>query len=599
MSVRHLTKLTSLFAASSLLVLGAACSLPLSSEDVKATNTCTSDAECGTHGACVAGPSQGRVCAATQADLGPVILEVRPASDSSGVTVSQVFTDKLDVSGTFAQGALETVDLQIPQNVTFAGEFLSPTVDPACTGDDGSLPVHVELRSVSPFANLSSTYKGDSKPTTDADGRRVHRYSVDVPAGIYDVYLAPADLPAGCAASTLPPRLISGQPLLSKTEFKPDAMAPLELSGSIIVPDATDVSGWRLEVVDPDYGLVLSDTARLSSPPVGGISQILGGVDGTDPNGVRYFYKKSAVIRLRDATGKLVVHWSLDPLDPTMVKLNLADLVANTQTVEASVVDANTQPVLASVRIQSVKLTGNANQNASFRVDTDTDAGGKIHADLVEGTYRVSVSPKDQSNGSATLVEDWEVKGNLGFGHAFVLPQRPSLLGSVVTPNGQKPLGDVPILASPVVSSPSYITTVFNPADALPRQSASQTDAGGAFQMLVDPGTVDFAVQPTADTGFSWLVVPRLLVTPAAQKPQAQLGALTMAAPVFVSGSVSSLKGGVVPSAVVRAWLPIADASQTGTQPTPLLQIGEAVTDDSGHFVLPLPPSISFTAPSP
>lgn len=597
-------------------ILLSGCSLPLEALDAKTRNTCTSNTECGAHGACVSDGEGAKTCVATEADLGPVILEVRPSSDAKGNTVSHVFAGELSLSGAFPSGARckdpanpddpFCVDLAIPQNVTFAGMVAAPVTIPACTGEDGSVPAKVELHSVSPYSNLSSVYKTDAVATTDSQGAHGFRYSLEVPAGIYDVYLAPTPLASECDAASLPPRLISAVPITSNTEFKPDSTAPLALQGSVIVPDATNVDGWKVEVVDPDYGLVISDSGTLGKPAAGTGDSALLHCKGLPMaaqcqlvTGLRYFYKKSAVIRLRAPDGKLVVHWSLDPLDPTMVKLSLADLVANTQSVEANVVDGGVppNPVAASVRIRSLKLTGSANQNATFRVDTETDLDGKIHADLVEGTYRVSISPKVTDGTSATLVADWEVKGTLGFGKTFVLPERPKLRGRVASPAGS-PLAQLSVLASPVIDAQTYVTSAFDVGDVVPRVSSTQTNDVGAFDMLVDPGTLDFSIQPSADTRFSWLVIPRLLVNDASQGTGADLSTLSLPAPALVSGQVSSAQG-VVPSAVVRAWLPILNANKGTSGTTALIQIGETVSDEKGRYVLPLPASISFATPKP
>ncbi len=589
-----------------------ACSLPLEAIDGKTQNSCSSNSDCGTHGICVSDSQSSKVCVATQADLGAVILEVRPSSDASGTTVSQVFTDKLSLSGAYPAGATPTVSLAIPPNVTFSGIVEAPVALAGCTGVDRSLPAKIELHSVSPYSNLSSVYKTDAVATTDALG--VHyRYSLAVPAGIYDVYLAPTPMVPDashpmdyCDAASLPPRLVSAVPIESNTEFKPDSASPIDLNGSIIVPAGTNVDGWKVEVVDPDHGLVISDSGTLGQPATGTGASALVHCKGPNVSqcptmvGLRYFYKTSARIRLRAPDGKLVAHWSLDPLDPTMVKLSLADLVASTLNVEATVVDRSVppNPVPSSVRIRSVQLTGSANQNATFRVDTETDVDGKIHAALVEGTYQVSISPKVNDGTSATLVADWVVKGNLGFGKSFTLPERPKLRGQVASPSSG-PLAQVSVLASPVIDAQTYVAAAFDVGDVLPRNSSTQTNGFGSFDMLVDPGTLDFSIQPSADTGFPWLVIPRLLVNDASEHPVADLSTLTLPAPALVSGTVSSGKG-VVPSAVVRAWLPIPSSKTGGaSNVTPLIQIGETVSDDQGRFVLPLPPTISFASPVP
>jgi hypothetical protein len=59
---------------------------------------------------------------------------------------------------------------------------------------------------------------------------------------------------------------------------------------------------------------------------------------------------------------------------------------------------------------------------------------------------------------------------------------------------------------------------------------------------------------------------------------------------VVVSGVVTDPFGASVPGASIRAWLPVKD--EDGIART-VIQIGEAATDESGHYMILLPPSIS------
>jgi hypothetical protein len=301
-----------------------------------------------------------------------------------------------------------------------------------------------------------------------------------------------------------------------------------------------------------------------------------------------------ATIRVRDAEGKLVVHWQLDgvnPLGTGNVSLNLNDLLAGPIALQGNVIDSNAVGVAASVTIQSESLTGNATQ-ASFHQVTDTDAQGVFNVNLVAGTYDVFVSPKTDTT-LASAQGTWNVSSStLGHGTSFTLQPRPSARGQVTTMTGAA-FASVPVVVTPHSSDAmSYFDKVNSSAMALTRDGNQTTDGGGNFSFLVDPGTVDFSVRPPSTSRFSWLVQPQIAIDPDTGH---DFKTIAMPAPAIVVGNVSTADG-VVPSAVVRAY--VVDKSKTMSNPnaTPsVVQIGETVTDSAGHFELPLPPSLVQT----
>lgn len=584
-----------LLGAASVALAASACSLPLFDLAVEAKNTCSTDSDCG-DGVCTS-VDGAKACVATSTDLGSVLVEVRPAADAKGNTVSHVFTDALSLSGAFPNGAIQSLDLNVPAKVSFSGTVSAPAPDAMCTGVDGSVPAKVELHSVSPFAGLNQTYT----TVAELDGANAWRYALDVPAGIYDVYLkptAPPDRP-DCAAEALPPRLVPNVDVTTHVDFTVGSEAPARLSGSLLVPKDRSVAGWHLEIVDDKYGLVLSDSMELADPTDGTQTiQILGGAMGDDPLGLRYYYTGNPIIRLRDTNGDLVVHWLLSGLDldkDGVVELKLADLVADPIALSASVVDEGTHGVAASVTIESVLLSGMAKQNASFRVVAETDVAGNLDVSLVPGEYRVSVAPKNDDS-LATASDEWIVSaGGLGHGKAFVLPKRPSVKGKVESVRGDA-LGGMPLVVS--ASTPEDLTyfsqqTQTDASTLLPRESNVTTDVLGEFKLAVDPGTVDLSVQPSSESLYPWIIVPRLLVDTAENKPVLDVDTLTLPPPVIVSGTVRS-ETSVVPFAIVRVMLPLPSTGQG--MASPVIQIGEAITDENGHFTLPLPPSLSTSS---
>ncbi len=575
-----------------LALTGSGCAFATAESVEQATNACTTNSTCGANGVC-ASVGTDHVCLATSSDLGQVVLEVRPTPDVNGNVVSHVFTDKLTLSGSLSADP-QAVDLAVPANVTFSGQLFGPTTKDKCTGPDGSLPVKVELHAVTQYPLLTSTYNATASQASDG----TWSYSLSVPAGTYDVYLTPqpVTLPL-CGEDALPPRLVSGVDVSTNVKFSSAGDGLARVYGTLAVPKDRSVGGWHIEVVDPTYGFVISDSPPLPDPAVGATSvPILGGPNGDDPQGLRYYGTANPIIRCRDQTGALVVHWTLagvDALGTGNVSLDLNDLLANPTQLFATVVDDQDQGVAASITVQSQFLTGDTKSQASFRMTAQADATGQFNASLVPGTYSVLVSPTSDTT-VTTASGTWTVTPQtLHYGKTFQLDRRPLARGTVITPAG------MPVMAIPVVATahPADLKTYFDAfssaASLVARDENVTTDQMGAFSFPIDPVTIDFSVRPDAASRFAWNVIPGLLVTAASVAPVDDLHALTLASPVLVSGTVTS-PDGAVPSAVVRAYIPVAPADKTA--PSNLVQIGETVADANGHYELPLPATVSQTA---
>ncbi len=567
------------------------CSVPFGTEDIVA-NRCTSNEECGAGSACVpAGDTMGNVCGATHAELGKVILEVRSTTLQGGTT-SFVFADQLVLSGDFGDGVVPDLLLGVPPNAAFTGRTFADAGTPAeCAAADGSVPAAVELRYASALA-FSTQLSGQTTAEPGDPVPASHRFTVDAAPGIYDVYIAPQPSKESCSAP--PPRLFRHVEIpsdVATVDFTAPDDPPFRLGGTLKVPADVSLEGWVLEIVDPTYGKVISDSAPLPALTTGDTLPILG-ADGS-AEGLRYYFTEQALLRLRDAKGSLSVHWALGAVDfdgDGVVVLDLRDLIATPMPLAATIIDADGKIVpSAHVTIRSQTLTGDANNNAVYRTTADSDADGTIQVRLVPGTYAVTIVPS--TPGAAAFYGAWEVTQTGGNGKGFQLEAQPELIGSVATPEGGS-IGFTPVVASPSQQNDAdYFSLALGAPSAASRQLSTTLDADGAFSLLVDPGSIDVSVQVSPDTAYPWVVVPRSLVLPAAQEPFHDFGVLELPKPVVVRGTVSSPMG-PVPLAVVRAWL---SADGSGDPSSPVVQIGEVVTDEAGRFFLPLPPSI--TAP--
>lgn len=577
--------------------LAGGCGLPLAPEETPTENVCTNDGDCG-DGVCVTVGESNR-CVATSSDLAGMVFQLEGAT-REGTRVSHVFERGLTLQGPRDEGVLVGLDLEVPIPLRLTGRLLHP--DPgepgACTAGDGSVVVQVEARTTSPLLGLEQVFTGASELVADAAGTTSHRFQVAVPPGTYDVHVAPQAID-GCVA--LPPRIFPQVTVATDLALEPEAEAPRRLTGLVLPGGGLSLDGFRVELLEPKRGLLVSESAALA--PLEGGAPLLGGPDATDEDGVAYYYTEGLVLRLSDAEGRLVVHWKFAALDfdgDGDVRIDLGDLITDRKTFRATVVDHETRPVAgATVTIKSLSLTGDAGKNSSFRVNAQADGSGVVEVDLVPGTYQVLVVPPTgdglDERGPAQLEDEWEIRpDSLCCGRTFVLGERPVLTGSVRTAAGAVIPG-VPVLATPTLPGVrDYFARVLGRLDVLPRQSATTTDASGLFAMPVDDGTHDVTVRAPIGTGYPWLVLPATVVAPAEQQPGAPLGALTLPSPAIVVGRATlqtPASTEVAAGAILRAYLPLVDAD--GGAPRRVVAIGEVVTGDDGRFELPLPPSIA------
>lgn len=573
----------------------AGCGLPFEAQEELIANTCESDADC-PDGACTSVNAR-QLCVATQADLAGVIFQLE-GTTRNGALVSHVFSKGYSIQGESDSGTiLDVGDLDVPAPFALSGRLLQPG-DPVtnCTGDDGSVPVKMEARPTSALAGLNPIFTGISELLLDPeDGLRKHRFRIDVPAGIYDVYVAPQPLPAGCAAIDLPPALFSGIEVEGNVPLEPLAEVPKRLKGVVISGPDRDLAGFTVELVDPVRGVPLSAAVMLG-PAINGESQLLGGPNADDEEGIAYYSTPRLLLRLSEPDGALVVHWDFESLDldgDGEVKCNLDDLIANPKDLTAKVVDEQTRAVPgATVTIKSRVLTGSASENGSFRVTATTGADGNFNVQLIPGIYQVLVVPPGE-DGPAVLDANWEISPDAGCcGKGFPLPARSLLTALVSTPLGD-PASSVSVVASPSLPGTStYFQNVIESLELLPRQSTTSTSNDGTFRLTVDSGLYDLTVRAASSTGFPWLVRPSVLVADVSKEPVAKLEDLVVPSPALFIGRATA-QGVDVAGGTLRAYLPLADGSTQETSPVRVIQIGETIVGADGRFVLPVPPTVA------
>jgi hypothetical protein len=577
-------KLSSLTAAAFLLAAG--CSIPFAEQKSVHENACSATSDCPPGSACTA-VDGANTCIATSYDLPGLTFEVQPAAGTGSSTSALLAGGPFSAHGT---AGVIPFDLTLPSSVDVSpGRVFLPC------GGDTPVPSKVTFFPVSGLAGLLEDVKYTAESSADDSGN--HAFHVSVPPGLYDLYFEPsadaASLP-GCAAS--PPIFIPRQSISKDTGFSVHASAPLQLTGTLQLSQKEDFTKWFLEVVEPYSGQTISEVVQ---PEQDGIALEV-------PISLRFDWTARAaftpIIRLRPPAGssKPVIHWRLDAValqgqdgDKINVHLDVSGIDTQPRQVGGQVFH-DTQAVAATVTIRSLSISG----DHFTRYDTtlDTNEVGQFQTALPPGQYQVIARPQKTTLavGQAiwTIVQDKDCF----CGQELQVPAATTLAGSVVAPTGLPT--DVQVRLTPSakgkVAYLGTVTMVDDNPDVQPRPASAATQNGN-FQVNVDAGYFDLSLVTPPGSGYPWLVRPRLLVaaptTDSAPSPVVSLKPFQLQSPAVVMGRVEAADGTALKGATIRAWLAVTDPSDQSIEPS-AVQIGEAMSDDTGAYVLRLPPSV-------
>jgi hypothetical protein len=148
----------------------------------------------------------------------------------------------------------------------------------------------------------------------------------------------------------------------------------------------------------------------------------------------------------------------------------------------------------------------------------------------------------------------------------------------------------LPLVATTVdVQSLGRLVTLGDEDAALTMFSRSRqttTDEMGTFRVAVDRGSYDVTIKPPSGSGYSWYV-----------RRDVEIGSngkftndVDMSSPVAIDCSMAYLdaRDGSVAGAEITAYAVITD-DELGER---AIAVGKAVADESGQFMLLLPPSV-------
>jgi hypothetical protein len=557
-------------------------------------NTCSADTDCATGAACV-----NQACISTKVDLSDLIVLVRPNSSASyGASTSFI----MPLNESFASIKGRPVDVLHDITLLPAVQLNSGTVHldytSTCYPDSKtSVPATVTFDTLSPLAGFrfdSYTVKAEKK-STDASSK--YLFDASLLPGKYSVYIQPEIVP-GCLDQP-PPVFYPSQEISAATDGTDwSVIKPTHLGGDIQSPEVGDLTDWRLDIIEPFGGRVISTTQTLKQ----GMVQL---VVNVNLSFVWNDLTVSPYIRLRPpmTEARPTVYWglveSLSSQSKAEVHLSVANLKIDPREVEIQVQDPDNNGVLSSIQVQSVTLSGDVKKNSAYAVDIpQTDPQGVIKLSLPPGTYQFHARPLADDTLAAGDIDlivpavDPTMPGNPCYcGRVIPVAKKASFSGSVVTPMG------VPLAGATISLGPSQpdavnfwkrVVHAIDPRALTPRSELGLTTDSGEFSLHVDPGPSDLTVIPADQSGFPWLVRPRVQVLGASG---VQLGELTLPNAAVLRGIVSDPSAMPAANVVVEGWLPVQNAD--GSAPTTVIQIGSTTSDETGHYKLILPASIS------
>jgi hypothetical protein len=571
------------------------CAIQFGADSPMQLNTCTGDSQCGDGALC-----RSNMCVGTGVDLTGLLLEVRP---NSGATYGGSTSFLIPLAGAvpLQTAAGEAFDqrfnAKLPAQVKIASGKVHLGYASTCKlATDSSVPAKLTFDRATALAGF---HFDSLKVEATAQPSGEYQFSASLLPGDYSVYIQPLPIP-GCDEDPPPPVYYPKQKIQSLGGMGTDSLdwgvlKPTMLGGDIQIPDGGELAGWLLDIVEPEGGRVISTTQTLKQGMVAFSVNV----------SLQYIWldtSSSPYIRLRPPEGQASpsVYWglveSLTSLTKPEVHLSVENLKIDPRVVSVQVQDEGNAPVVAAVQIQSIELSGAVAKNAAYSIDVPATGAkdGSFTTPLPPGRYRIRATPVNRPElavGETDLVVpalDANMPPDTCFcGHTLTVPRKGPLAGRVLTPAGQALVGAA-ISTDPSQSTAlSYWSRVHALDPLLPRSESTLSATDGSFNFTADPGLSDLTVRPDDQSGFPWLVRPRVQMSASGVR----LDDLRLSNPAFLRGVVTDPSGAPAGNVVVSGWLPVKNSD--GTPAGTVIQIASTTTDARGTYTLVLPASLS------
>ena len=573
---------------------------------VSARNECKTDRECG-GGRCALDLG---ICVSDQTAPFAVGLEVILGGGSANDRArNYIFAPYLVEAG------MAGIELSLPSSVNIAGnvrwraqgQLVSSKIsflrrDPLST-------LATTSNQSAGFSALGAQTETRMNPITAADGQAADYLTKVFQGGLYDILVEPD----GDAIYELPPLRFENISVPEDRSFaRFDVAYPAQLSElqgvvygeAVTQGGATEPrNGLQVRAVEVESRRVISSTA-------------ITGTRGQPPGGFRIRIDPSRALCncfvLEISAGQdqpLFPTVRVDPqyfflgaseasiLVPTLPSIRYEGrVVSDAESGELPIPNAVLTFLSETVFDESTKLKG------SFRVSALSSNEGRFAVDLLPGDYQVVVTPAETQAWSV-VAQKLAIRSPVRAGPeeaVFRVSPRIPLTGSIQTWDARSVLGVRVSALSLRDASASAAEARFN------RSFEISSDQKGSFRLALDQGDYDLLMRPSEESRLPWLSQRDLQARfdPNAGNLVADQP-YVLPLPFVVRGRVISAEGEAVKNAEVLVYdlpasMPSGVAPDDGAAaPSPTvvvstrgraIQIGRALTDDQGNYVLLLQP---------
>lgn len=536
------------FPLAALLALG--CAVQEQAETMERTVpfACDSDADCPA-GSCLA---ELGVCTQENGRLARLLFEITPQA-SDPVYGGARYLVIRDVSEAPAPG--ERIALNVRPRVPVTGRVTAaPELASCLVLARTTLPVTLTftpreaLLGLSlPSYELSTTF--DASPAV-----REWVFAGSLPPGRYDVYMRPdfTILGEDCRAI---PQLFRDRSigLLGDGDNRLDLQQPIPSALRLKIAWSDNLEGWRVDMVHPVTGEVLSNQVTLRASDVDAATNTLAATLDYSRAARDFFTGAEELVRLAPpdairAGTVFLVRSGIEIFSTGEAEIGNVSSFGLPVDYQAWVWKQGMQdtPVPGTVSFSALQLDEvQTGVPASYEVSASVDATGQINARLLPGRYRVRVTPPGFELGPLGLMTGYESaitvwpNGTPALdrqgGHVIGVPPAISLGGLVVAEVNGSPLRRVEVRAS--ASNPERVLcpppTAEAPAPScerprapvlqraraqdpfIPRTRTGLTGTDGAFVIEgldcgrcdpEQPVLFDVTVRPDVDSGLPWVV---------------------------------------------------------------------------------------------
>lgn len=631
--------------ALSLLALGyalSACSVTALAERERTTavNECTSSSECG-GGFCSDGTCLSRSINYSgtndPSSMTRLLFELVPITTATGFGGKPVYLEtSVSLSGEFDLdfGGFSQVEVRVIVPDDCLGATFVSQLDPngSVRVVDGTVPARITMiPSFGRFGLAADEYHAEVNSTLEELNKDGIPHSVTFRAAIgsYDMYIEPRALSVSPtndslrAACTFPPQLMLQKPIgtsaLATVPIEIPSPAPLAIQ--VRLPTAYSLVDWKLDVVEPGGGRLISTTQTI--PP-----------DAKSPYDIPtplYFYPvwtygnpdadqgSTELVRLSPPPGLLAPTYyyqrkAIEIFDRGSAVIEPPPVLPTPVTFSGQIVGARDgSPAPASVVLTATELTAvGSGVSAAFEARARTDENGRFSATLLPGKYRVRATPNGGLEDYAAAEATWEVAETprRQTGRTLELPAPLEITGrAVFSWNASGVLGAA-VVAEPsrLDRRPGLLTRTLGAASLSPRFAQSSIDdPGGEFGFASDFGKLDFFVRPPDSSHLAWFVMPGLEFASDVEST-VRLNAVQLPLPLRLVGDVRILNAPPVKvvlspasyrpaQSLLRAYVLLDADGQAVTSVSSaqsVLPIAETRVDANDRYTLFLPASLNL-----